>query len=31
MIAAGAHYRYLRGEFLGLDAEPSASMSLDAV
>lgn len=31
MIAAAAHYRYLRGEHLGLDAEPRASMSLDAV
>jgi N6-L-threonylcarbamoyladenine synthase/protein kinase Bud32 len=29
MIAAAAHYRYLRGERLGLDAEPSASMRLD--
>jgi len=31
MIAAAAHYRYLRGERLGLDAEPSARGSLDAV
>jgi bifunctional N6-L-threonylcarbamoyladenine synthase / protein kinase Bud32 len=31
MIAAAAHYRYLRGEWLGLDAEPSASMPLDTV
>ncbi len=31
MIAAAAHYRYWRGEYLGLDAEPSASMSLDTV
>jgi tRNA threonylcarbamoyl adenosine modification protein TsaD/ribosomal-protein-alanine acetyltransferase len=31
MIAAAAHYRYLRGERLGLDAEPSASMRLDTV
>ena len=29
MIAAAAHYRYLRGERLGLDAEPSASGALD--
>ena len=31
MIAAAAHYRYLRGERLGLDAEPSASGALDSV
>jgi N6-L-threonylcarbamoyladenine synthase len=31
MIAAAAHYRYLRGERLGLDAEPSARGALDAV
>ena len=31
MIAAAAHYRFLRGEFLGLDAEPSASGPLDSV
>jgi N6-L-threonylcarbamoyladenine synthase len=31
MIAAAAHYRYLRGERLGLDAEPSASGALDEV
>jgi len=31
MIAAAAHYRYLRGERLGLDAEPSASGALDNV
>jgi N6-L-threonylcarbamoyladenine synthase len=29
MIAAAAHYRYLRGERLGLDAEPVASLRLD--
>jgi N6-L-threonylcarbamoyladenine synthase len=29
MIAAAAHYRYLRGERLGLDAEPIASLRLD--
>jgi N6-L-threonylcarbamoyladenine synthase len=29
MIAAAAHYRYLRGDVLGLDAEPLASMRLD--
>ena len=31
MIAAAAHYRYARGERLGLDAEPRASMPLDSV
>ena len=31
MIAAAAHYRYLRGERLGLDAEPSARGALDGV
>jgi N6-L-threonylcarbamoyladenine synthase/protein kinase Bud32 len=31
MIAAAAHYRYLRGERIGLDAEPSAHGTLDAV
>ncbi len=31
MIAAAAHYRYLRGDRLGLDAEPSASGPLDSV
>ena len=31
MIAAAAHYRYLHGERLGLDAEPSASGVLDDV
>jgi tRNA threonylcarbamoyl adenosine modification protein TsaD len=31
MIAAAAHYRYGRGEFLDLDAEPSASGALDEV
>ena len=31
MIAAAAHYRFLRGEFLGLDAEPSANGPLDAI
>jgi N6-L-threonylcarbamoyladenine synthase len=31
MIAAAAHYRYLRGERLGLDAEPSANGALDGV
>lgn len=31
MIAAAAHYRYLRGERLGLDAEPSARGALDSV
>jgi N6-L-threonylcarbamoyladenine synthase len=31
MIAAAAHYRYLRGERLGLDAEPSANGALDTV
>ena len=31
MIAAAAHYRFLRGERLGLDAEPSASMRLDTL
>jgi tRNA A37 threonylcarbamoyltransferase TsaD len=30
MIAAAAHYRYQRGERLGLDAEPVASLRLDA-
>jgi N6-L-threonylcarbamoyladenine synthase len=29
MIAAAAHYRFLRGERLGLDAEPIASLRLD--
>jgi len=29
MIAAAAHYRYLRGERLGLDAEPVSSLRLD--
>jgi N6-L-threonylcarbamoyladenine synthase len=29
MVAAAAHYRYLRGERLGLDAEPVASLRLD--
>ena len=29
MIAAAAHYRYLRGERLGLDAEPNPSLRLD--
>ena len=29
MIAAAAHYRYRRGERLGLDAEPVASLRLD--
>lgn len=29
MIAAAAHYRYRRSEFLGLDAEPSAHGALD--
>ena len=29
MIAAAAHYRYLRGERLGLDAEPVPSLRLD--
>ncbi|HEY5541601.1 MAG TPA: tRNA (adenosine(37)-N6)-threonylcarbamoyltransferase complex transferase subunit TsaD, partial [Coriobacteriia bacterium] len=29
MIAAAAHYRYLRGERLGLDAEPITSLRLD--
>lgn len=29
MIAAAAHYRYWRGERIGLDAEPSASEALD--
>ena len=29
MIAAAAHYRYLRGEHLALDAEPSANGPLD--
>jgi tRNA threonylcarbamoyl adenosine modification protein TsaD/ribosomal-protein-alanine acetyltransferase len=29
MIAAAAHYRYLRGDRLGLDAEPVASLRLD--
>jgi tRNA threonylcarbamoyl adenosine modification protein TsaD/ribosomal-protein-alanine acetyltransferase len=29
MIAAAAHYRFLRGEHLGLDAEPVASLRLD--
>ena len=29
MIAAAAHYRYCRGERLGLDAEPSARGALD--
>lgn len=31
MIAAAAHYRYLRGERLALDAEPSASGPLDTL
>ena len=31
MIAAAAHYRYARGERLGLDAEPRASMPLDSM
>ncbi len=31
MIAAAAHYRYARGDRLGLDAEPSASEALDRV
>lgn len=31
MIAAAAHYRYLRGEHLSLDAEPSASGPLDTL
>ena len=30
MIAAAAHYRYLRGDLLGLDAEPLTSLRLDA-
>jgi N6-L-threonylcarbamoyladenine synthase len=29
MIASAAHYRYLRGDRLGLDAEPAASLRLD--
>jgi len=29
MIAAAAHYRYLRGNRLGLDAEPVAGLRLD--
>ena len=29
MIAAAAHYRYLRGERVGLDAEPVANLRLD--
>ena len=31
MIAAAAHYRFLRGEHLGLDAEPSANEALDTI
>ncbi len=31
MIAAAAHYRYLRGEHLALDAEPSAREPLDTL
>jgi bifunctional N6-L-threonylcarbamoyladenine synthase / protein kinase Bud32 len=31
MIAAAAHYRFVRGEFLDLDAEPSASAPLDTI
>lgn len=30
MIAAAAHYRYRRGEFLGLDAEPDPGLRLDS-
>ncbi|MGV8082214.1 MAG: tRNA (adenosine(37)-N6)-threonylcarbamoyltransferase complex transferase subunit TsaD [Coriobacteriia bacterium] len=30
MIAAAAHFRFLRGEHLSLDAEPMASLPLDA-
>jgi hypothetical protein len=30
MIAAAAHYRYWRGDLLGLDAEPVASLRLDS-
>ena len=30
MIAAAAHYRYMRGERLGLDAEPVPSLRLDS-
>ena len=29
MIAAAAHFRFLRGERLGLDAEPVANLRLD--
>ena len=29
MIAAAAHYRYLRGDRLGLDAEPNPGLRLD--
>jgi len=29
MIAAAAHYRYWRGERLGLDAEPNPGLRLD--
>jgi len=31
MIGAAAHYRFVRGEFLDLDAEPSASAPLDTL